>query len=242
MKRFLTLLLAAGILRAAPAWVQDVPLEAPAPEVLPPAEAPADDRDRRGPEAVPKKPVSRGWRGQGRPSEAAKGLPKREPSAPATADERPKFSPGKASDRPQAEAAETPSARTTAGVEEQQWRRSPPDRRWESWREFPAEKQIDLWRKLEPEERGGYWRAMNVHERFTLWLRMTTEEKETYWERLPESERAELCALFPPKEKALWEPRLAAKPEAADASGKFRPAKPAPGFQPKSSYREDDEE
>lgn len=226
-----------------------MPLWAETPVQPPAAEATAGVEE---PQAAPKRPEkepSRGWRGRGRPSEAAKSLPKKQaPEAPAPSG-RAKFAPGKA---PAAPAGEPPQPMATAAEksapnaakEEDQWRRSPPDRRWESWREFPVEKQVDLWRKLDASDREAYWAGMNVHERSTLWSRMTDEEKETYWAALQEPDRRALCAVFPPKEKALWEPRLAkgATAERPEKDGKFRPATPAPGFQPKSSYREDDEE
>lgn len=243
-KTLALLALCAGL----PLWAE-TPEEPPAAGTTAGVEALPETPAPKSPEKEP----SRGWRGRGRPSEAAKGLPKKQGiEAPPSPSARPKFAPGKAADAAKEEDVATPgslerrpSPSNSADAEGfQQWRRSPPDRRWESWREFPVEKQVDLWRKLEASEREAYWAGMNVHERSTLWSRMTEEEKETYWAALPEADRRSLCAVFPPKEKAFWEPRLARNSSEAreDPSGKFRPATPAPGFQPKSSYREDDEE
>jgi hypothetical protein len=125
-----------------------------------------------------------------------------------------------------------------------QWRRTPADRRWQTWRRLPPSKQIDLWRALDPDERAAYWEGMNVHERATLWPPMTGEERELSWGRTSPEDRAALCDGLPPALKAEWTARL---PEGGRVpvrdgadDGKFSPAKPKPGFTPKSSYREDD--
>ncbi len=125
-----------------------------------------------------------------------------------------------------------------------QWRKTPADRRWQSWRKFPVEKQVELWRDLGPEERQSYWDRMNVHERATLWGVLEKPEKDLCWEKTSETDRGLLVEQLPPQEKKAWETRLSGTPSdpADEQREKFKPATPAPGYTPKSMYREDDEE
>ncbi len=164
------------------------------------------------------------------------------PETGAATENKSKFVPGKAANAPRADTVQGTSAQKENP--EAQWRINPGDRRWETWRELPPSQQIDLWRDLTLEEKNRYWDAMNVHERATLWTKMDPEEKERCWDRLPETDRRALCDNMPPKERALWSPRLAANTGSVGedkGAAKFKPAKPLPGYQPKSNYTEEDE-